>query len=297
MIASEQLVKEDKDAVLKIAQTGEAPHIVQLAGREASWMGVGAKYARDAGADIIDINMGCPAKKVTSGYSGSALMRDLDHALTLIEATVEAVDCPVTLKMRLGWDDNSLNAAELAKRAEDAGVQLVTLHGRTRCQFYNGKADWPAIAKVKQAINIPLIANGDVLDASNAKEILNITKADGVMIGRGTYGRPWLVGHAAHYLKTGETLAEPSGETLTSLIAEHYEALLDHYGNHIGMRAARKHLSWYLDANGFRKANTPAEERLALLTNTDIAEVMKTIKTAFSRDVPDMTAVDLESVA
>ena len=297
MIASEQLVKEDKEAVLKLATTGEAPHIVQLAGREASWMGVGAKYARDAGADIIDINMGCPAKKVTSGYSGSALMRDLDHAMTLIEATVEAVDCPVTLKMRLGWDDNSLNAADLAKRAEDAGVQLITLHGRTRCQFYNGKADWAAIARVKQAINIPLIANGDVLEVSDAKEILNTTKADGVMIGRGTYGRPWLVGHAAHYLETGETLAEPSGDELASLIIEHYEALLDHYGNHIGMRAARKHLSWYLDANTMRKANTPAEERLALLTNTDISSVMKTIKTVFSRDVPAMAPSNLESVA
>lgn len=297
MIASEQLVKEDKEAILKIAKTGEAPHIVQLAGREASWMNVGAKYARDAGADIIDINMGCPAKKVTSGYSGSALMRDLDHAMTLIEATVEAVDCPVTLKMRLGWDDNSLNAADLAKRAENAGVQQITLHGRTRCQFYNGKADWEAIAKVKQAIDIPLIANGDVLDVSDAKEILTITKADGVMIGRGTYGRPWLVGHAAHFLETGERLAEPSGDILASLVAEHYEALLDHYGEHIGMRAARKHLSWYLDANILRKSNTPAAERLALLTNTDIAEVMKTIKTVFSRDVPDITASNLESVA
>ena len=297
MIASEQLVKEDKEAVLKIAKTGESPHIVQLAGREASWMSVGAKYARDAGADIIDINMGCPAKKVTSGYSGSALMRDLDHAMTLIEATVEAVDCPVTLKMRLGWDDNSLNAAELSKRAEDAGVQLITLHGRTRCQFYNGKADWNAIARVKEAINIPLIANGDVLDVTDAKEILKVSNADGVMIGRGTYGRPWLVGHAAHYLETGETLTAPSGDELVSLIIEHYESLLSHYGEHIGMRAARKHLSWYLDANTIRKANTPAEERLALLTNTDIPEVMNTVKTIFSRDVPDITLSKLESVA
>ncbi|MEP1443191.1 MAG: tRNA dihydrouridine synthase DusB [Hyphomicrobiales bacterium] len=297
MIASEQLVKEDKEAILKIAKTGEAPHIVQLAGREASWMGIGAKHARDAGADIIDINMGCPAKKVTSGYSGSALMRDLDHAMTLIEATVEAVDCPVTLKMRLGWDDNSLNAADLAKRAENAGVQLITLHGRTRCQFYNGKADWNAIAKVKEAIDIPLIANGDVLDVTDAKEILNVTNADGVMIGRGTYGRPWLVGHAAHYLETGVTLPAPSGDALASLINEHYEALLAHYGEHIGMRAARKHLSWYLDANTIRKANTPAAERLALLTSTDIGEVLMTIKIVFSRDVPDINASELESVA
>lgn len=297
MIASEQLSREEDEAVLKITATGEAPHIVQLAGREPHWMEIGAKYARDFGADIIDINMGCPAKKVTSGYSGSALMRDLDHAMTLVEATVSAVDCPVTLKMRLGWDENSLNAAELAKRAENAGVQLITLHGRTRCQFYNGEADWDAIGRVKQAINIPLVANGDVTTVQQAKAILDKTKADGVMIGRGTYGRPWLVGHAAHFLETGEVLAEPTGDALVSLILEHYDALLAHYGSHIGLRAARKHLSWYLDGNTYRKANTPARERMDLLTGTNARDVKKTIQSVFGRDVPALDPSNFEQVA
>ncbi|MEP3525528.1 MAG: tRNA dihydrouridine synthase DusB [Hyphomicrobiales bacterium] len=285
MIASEQLAMEDDEAVLKLKGEGISPNIVQLAGREAKWMEIGAMRARDSGADVIDINMGCPAKKVTSGYSGSALMRDLDHAMGLVEATVNAVDCPVTLKMRLGWDDNSLNAADLAKRAEEAGVQMITLHGRTRCQFYNGCANWPAIGAVKQAISIPLIANGDVCSVRDAAHILDITGADGVMIGRGAYGRPWLVGHAAHYLETGEVLEEPTQDALVDIIIEHYEALLDHYGEHIGMRAARKHLSWYLDANENRARQTPKEERLVLLTNTDTALILKTIKTVFERAV------------
>ena len=285
MIASEQLAMEDDEAVLKLKGEGISPNIVQLAGREAKWMEIGAKRARDSGADVIDINMGCPAKKVTSGYSGSALMRDLDHAMTLVEATVNAVDCPVTLKMRLGWDDSSLNAADLAKRAEEAGVQMITLHGRTRCQFYNGCANWPAIGAVKQAISIPLIANGDVCSVRDAAHILKITGADGVMIGRGAYGRPWLVGHAAHYLESGEVLQEPTQDVLVDLILEHYEALLVHYGEHICMRAARKHLSWYLDANENRESATPKEERLVLLTSTDIALILKTIKTVFERAV------------
>lgn len=285
MIASEQLAMEDDEAVLKLSGEGISPNIVQLAGREAKWMETGAKIARDSGADIIDINMGCPAKKVTSGYSGSALMRDLDHAMTLVEATVNAVDCPVTLKMRLGWDDSSLNAADLARRAEEAGVQMITLHGRTRCQFYNGCANWPAIGAVKQAISIPLIANGDVVSVRDAAHILEITGADGVMIGRGAYGRPWLVGHAAHYLETGETLEEPSEGALVDIIIEHYEALLAHYGEHIGMRAARKHLSWYLDANQYRAGVTSKEERLLLLTSTDISIVLATIKKVFERAI------------
>ena len=285
MIASEQLAMQDDEAVLKLKGEGISPNIVQLAGREAKWMAIGAKQARDSGADVIDINMGCPAKKVTSGYSGSALMRDLDHAMTLIEATVDAVDCPVTLKMRLGWDDNTLNAGELAKRAEEAGVQMITLHGRTRCQFYNGCANWPAIGAVKEAVSIPLTANGDVVNVRDAAHILDITGADGVMIGRGAYGRPWLVGHAAHYLESGEILKEPEQEELVDIILEHYEALLSHYGDHIGMRAARKHLSGYLDANQSRAAATPKQERLLLLTSTDIAVVLKAIKSIFTPEV------------
>ena len=285
MIASEQLAIENEEAVMKLKGEGISPNIVQLAGREAKWMEIGAKRARDSGADIIDINMGCPAKKVTKGYSGSALMRDLDHALKLIEATVNAVDCPVTLKMRLGWDDTSLNAAELAKRAEDAGVQMIALHGRTRCQFYKGCANWPAIGAVKDAISIPLIANGDVVSVDDAADILKITGADGVMIGRGTYGRPWLVGHAAHYFETGEVLDEPEGEALATIITDHYQALLAHYGDYIGMRAARKHLSWYLDANPARASQTSNDERLLLLTSADIDKVLKAINSIFSRPV------------
>jgi len=285
MIASEQLARFDNDAVLKSGGDGVFPHIVQLAGREAKWMALGAKKARDCGADIIDINMGCPAKKVTNGYSGSALMRDLDHAIGLIDAVVQAVDCPVSLKMRLGWDDRSLNAAELAKRAEAAGVQMVTVHGRTRCQFYDGSADWAAIGAVKAEVKIPLVANGDVTSVHAAARALEMTGADGVMIGRGAYGRPWLAGHAAHYLATGEVLPEPEGELLAQLIQDHYAAMLEHYGEAIGMRAARKHLAWYLEANGERARTTSKEERLRLLTNCDIQVVQNTIDAVFSRRV------------
>lgn len=287
MIASEQLARGEDEAAIKLGGEGIEPHIVQLAGREAEWMAAGAKRARDCGADIIDINMGCPAKKVTNGYSGSALMRDLDHAMTLVEATVRAVDCPVTLKMRLGWDERSLNAADLARRAENAGIATVTVHGRTRCQFYKGAADWSAIESVKRAVSIPLVANGDVTSVEDAARILKATGADGVMIGRGAYGRPWLMGHAAHYLATGKILPEPQGETLAELIREHYEALLRHYGRHIGLRAARKHLSWYLEADERRFRMTPEPERQRLLTSTDPEAVLDLVATIFSRGIEE----------
>lgn len=285
MVASEQLARAEDEAVLKATGEGISPHIVQLAGREAKWMEVGAKRARDAGAHVIDINMGCPAKKVTTGYSGSALMRDLDHAMTLVEATVNAVDCPVTLKMRLGWDDNSLNAADLALRAQHAGVKMVTVHGRTRCQFYKGCANWPAIAAVKKAISIPLVANGDVTSEQDAENILAVTGADGIMIGRGAYGRPWLVGHVAHYLKTGDILPEPTEDALVAIVTEHFEALLRHYGDYVGLRAARKHLSWYLDADHNRAAAVSGDDRLALLTATDAKSVSEMIALIFARPV------------
>lgn len=280
MVASESFVKGDAETEMRTGAQEAGLHVVQLAGREARWMASAAKVVADLGADVIDINMGCPAKKVTSGYSGSALMRDIDHAMTLVEATVTAVDIPVMLKMRLGWDEASINAPELAKRAENAGIQLVTVHGRTRCQFYKGRADWQAIARVKDAISIPVIANGDCLGFDDADAMLSASGADAVMIGRGAYGRPWLPGHVSHYLNTGERLADPTGADLTDLVITHYEDMLAHYGQMSGMRIARKHLGWYLDAAGI--ASPPSGMRTTLMTSTDPAEVIRLTETLFS---------------
>ncbi len=283
MIASETFVKGDAETQMRAEAQDEGLHVVQLAGREARWMDEAARVVAGLGADVIDINMGCPAKKVTSGYSGSALMRDLDHALTLIEATVAAVDIPVTVKMRLGWDDTSLNAAELARRAENAGVQLVTVHGRTRCQFYKGTADWKAIRAVKEAISVPLIANGDCKSIEDAEKMLAVSGSDGIMIGRGAYGRPWLPGHVGHYLATGVRLAAPAGSDLADLVAGHYEDILGHYGATAGVRIARKHLGWYLDGAIERGAGQiPANERRTLMTSNSPPEVLRLIADWFS---------------
>lgn len=249
MVASEALARDRDDHVLRARRPdGTACHVVQLAGREAGWMAEGARIARAAGADVIDINMGCPARQVTNGLSGSALMRDPDHALSLIEATVAAAGCPVTLKMRLGWDEGSINAPQLAHRAEQAGIAMVTVHGRTRCQFYGGTADWNLIAAVKEAVTIPVIANGDITSFADVEAALARSGADGIMIGRGACGRPWFPGAVSTYLRTGKAPAPPSAETMLAVIERHYGELLYLYGRTQGVRCARKHIGWYLDA-------------------------------------------------
>ena len=279
MTASDKLAQGDAEALLRSERAGDGLHVVQLAGREARWMAEGARAAEAAGADIIDINMGCPAKKVTGGYSGSALMRDLDHALTLIEATVGATNLPVTLKMRLGWDERSLNAPELARRAEAAGVRMVTVHGRTRCQFYKGTADWAAIRAVREAITIPLVANGDLTHPGDLAGMLGLSGADAVMIGRAACGRPWLPGALAAFAATGRMPAAPEGTALADLVCRHYEGLLDHYGIAIGLRAARKHLAWYLDAAGVVTGLRPR-----ILTEERPAAVMGLVRQALSEE-------------
>lgn len=245
MTASDDLVNGKPMSQLRCEAAGIGPHVVQLAGCETRWMAEGARIAEAAGADIIDINMGCPARHVTGGQSGSALMRDLDHAVRLIEATVEAVDVPVTLKMRMGWDHASLNAPKLGQIAQECGIQMLTVHGRTRQMFYTGVADWDFIAEVKAAVKLPVIANGDIVTAADAAEALRRSGADGVMIGRGAYGRPWAPALIGHFLRTGEEMPEPDLADQKSILLRHYHAMLAHFGQEPGMRLARKHLAWY----------------------------------------------------
>ncbi|KAB2942795.1 MAG: tRNA dihydrouridine synthase DusB [Hyphomicrobium sp.] len=273
MVASEELVRQRADVLRRAEGSELTPLVIQLVGREARWMEEGARIVEGLGADIIDINMGCPAREVTGKLSGSALMRDLDLALSLIEAVVRAVRVPVTLKMRLGWDERSRNAAELARRAESAGVKMITVHGRTRCQFFKGRADWSAVREVSNAVSVPVIVNGDIASGQDAADALAASGAAGVMIGRGAYGAPWLPGRIASFLAHGTPPATPSLREQARIAIEHVEAMLVHYGAQLGLRNARKHIGWYLEKSG-RAADTVRAWRRQLCTETNPARVL-----------------------
>lgn len=284
MTASDDLVNGKPMSRLRCEAAGIGPHVVQLAGCEARWMTEGARIAEAAGAEIIDINMGCPARHITGGQSGSALMRDLDHAVRLIEATISAVKVPVTLKMRLGWDASSLNAPELARRAEAAGVQMVSVHGRTRCQFYSGDADWGAVRAVRDAIRIPLVVNGDITSFEKAESALEQSGADAVMIGRGAQGQPWLPGQVARRLESGVVEAIPPLAEQLKFIRALYDEVCSHYGVRVGLRHARKHLGWALQIAAqcsLAPAATLKKWRQRILTSDDPHLVHRSLRDAF----------------
>tara|TARA_B100000676_G_C18092371_1_gene861454 strand:- start:29208 stop:30197 length:990 start_codon:yes stop_codon:yes gene_type:complete len=246
MIASQAMIRQNKKTMKMATNCAEEfPMSVQLAGCEPDVMAEAAKLNEDRGAAVIDINMGCPVKKVVNGHAGSALMREETKAAKILEAVVKAVKLPVTLKMRTGWDDDSRNAPTLARVAEDIGIKMITVHGRTRCQFYNGSADWSFISKVKAAVSLPVVANGDVTCMEDVQAILAKSGADGVMIGRGTYGKPWFLSQVIEFLKTGKRVPDPTLVEQYEIVRDHYLEMLHHYGSYTGMRMARKHVSWY----------------------------------------------------
>src|SRR5882724_7290074 len=271
MVACELFARGRPDVVRRAAVGDGLPlAVIQLVGRDAEWLARGAAMAEAAGADIIDINMGCPAKVVTGAWSGSALMRDLDEAERLIAATVAATKRPVTLKMRLGWDEQSKNAPELAERAERAGIQGITVHGRTRCQFYSGKADWQAVAEVKSATKLPVVVNGDIADADMARDALRLSQADAVMLGRGAYGRPWIAVALDEALLRGGPAIEPSPSARTAIALDHFRDSLRFYGDEHGVKIFRKHLGWYNEQASqpnSASARREAKARLCRLTS------------------------------
>lgn len=283
MIASQEYCHNSKQSNQRALAKDCGPVMLQLAGRQPYWMGEAARIAEAQGADIIDINMGCPAKKVTGGASGSALMRDLDHAMTLVEATVNAVSLPVTLKMRLGWDDETINAPELARRAVEAGVQMITVHGRTRCQFYEGSADWSAIRAVREEIDVPLVVNGDIDSLEAAQKALELSGADAVMVGRAAYGAPWAVGDIARASNGVASFIDSDSFDLKGYVISHYLAMIEHYGERVGVRHARKHLNWYIDRHLSNGAALSAQ-RSMLMKSKEADQVVSILGEMFDPD-------------